>query len=359
MPAVATSVAYVDGVTGGNVFVMTLDGARNLAAAMMGMEQPEDPEAPELSELELSAVSEAMNQMMASAAIAISSVLGNEVEIGTPEPKFFTEQAAAVDAYAPTPHAVRANFTVCGEPCRLDPARAERVRRPHDDGARRARVRDGAADRAERRQRRRRGRTPRPAGPRWRASPSACGPSSAAPGCRPPRWSACRPGSVVELNQAADEPIDLYVNGTLFATGRLMVVDGTDWAVRIETVLSSSNASTESQMEVASMARVLVVDDAAFMRKMVSDALTKGGHEVVGEAGNGTEAIARFQELKPEVMTLDITMPEKDGLTALKEIIELDPSAKRDHVLGPGPGVQGPRVDQARRQGLRRQAVPG
>ena len=76
------------------------------------------------------------------------------------------------------------------------------------------------------------------------------------------------------------------------------------------------------------MARILVVDDAAFMRKMVSDALTKGGHDVVGEAGNGTEAIARFQELKPEVMTLDITMPEKDGLTALKEIIELDPSAR-------------------------------
>ena len=76
------------------------------------------------------------------------------------------------------------------------------------------------------------------------------------------------------------------------------------------------------------MARILVVDDAAFMRKMISDALTKGGHEVVGEAGNGTEAVARFQELRPELTTLDITMPEKDGLTALKEIIELDPSAK-------------------------------
>ncbi len=76
------------------------------------------------------------------------------------------------------------------------------------------------------------------------------------------------------------------------------------------------------------MARILVVDDAAFMRKMVSDALTKGGHEVVGEAGNGTEAVVRFQELKPELTTLDITMPEKDGLAALKEIIELDPSAR-------------------------------
>jgi chemotaxis protein histidine kinase CheA len=68
------------------------------------------------------------------------------------------------------------------------------------------------------------------------------------------------------------------------------------------------------------MARVLVVDDAAFMRKMVTDALVKGGHEVIGEAGTGTEAVERYVELKPEVTTLDITMPEKDGLTALKEI---------------------------------------
>ena len=76
------------------------------------------------------------------------------------------------------------------------------------------------------------------------------------------------------------------------------------------------------------MARILVVDDAAFMRKMVSDALIKGGHEVVGEAGNGVEAISRFQELKPELTTLDITMPEKDGLAALKEIIEIEPTAR-------------------------------
>jgi len=76
------------------------------------------------------------------------------------------------------------------------------------------------------------------------------------------------------------------------------------------------------------MARVLVVDDAAFMRKIVSDALVKGGHEVVGEAGNGVEALERFSALKPEVTTLDITMPEKDGLAALREIIALDPGAR-------------------------------
>jgi two-component system chemotaxis response regulator CheY len=76
------------------------------------------------------------------------------------------------------------------------------------------------------------------------------------------------------------------------------------------------------------MARVLVVDDAAFMRKMLGDMLTKGGHEVVGEAANGVEAVARFGELQPDIMTLDITMPEKDGLTALREVVGQYPSAR-------------------------------
>jgi two-component system chemotaxis response regulator CheY len=76
------------------------------------------------------------------------------------------------------------------------------------------------------------------------------------------------------------------------------------------------------------MARVLVVDDAAFMRKLVTDVVTDGGHEVVGHAGTGIEAVERYQELRPDVTTLDITMPEKDGIAALKEIIAVDPSAK-------------------------------
>ena len=76
------------------------------------------------------------------------------------------------------------------------------------------------------------------------------------------------------------------------------------------------------------MARVLVVDDAAFMRKMVSDALAKAGHEVIGEACNGVEAVESFRALKPELTTLDITMPEKDGLSALADIMTLDPNAR-------------------------------
>jgi len=75
------------------------------------------------------------------------------------------------------------------------------------------------------------------------------------------------------------------------------------------------------------MARVLVVDDAAFMRMMLKDILTKGGHEDVGEAANGLEAIEKYKELKPDVVTMDITMPEMNGIDAIKEIRKSDPNA--------------------------------
>src|SRR5690348_10512653 len=76
------------------------------------------------------------------------------------------------------------------------------------------------------------------------------------------------------------------------------------------------------------MARILVVDDAAFMRKVLSDALATGGHEVVGEAADGTEAVERFRELRPDLATVDITMPGKDGIQALREILAYDPRAR-------------------------------
>ena len=75
-------------------------------------------------------------------------------------------------------------------------------------------------------------------------------------------------------------------------------------------------------------ARVLVVDDAMFIRHIIGDLLKQHGHEVVGEASNGVEAVERYRALKPDVTTLDITMPEMDGITALKEILGEDPSAK-------------------------------
>lgn len=73
---------------------------------------------------------------------------------------------------------------------------------------------------------------------------------------------------------------------------------------------------------------ILVCDDAAFMRMMIKDILVKNGFEVVGEAQDGVEAVEKYAELKPDLVTLDITMPEKDGLTALKEILSSDSDAK-------------------------------
>lgn len=73
--------------------------------------------------------------------------------------------------------------------------------------------------------------------------------------------------------------------------------------------------------------RVLITDDAAFMRMMLKDILTKNGHEVVGEAANGAEMLSKYEETQPDIVTLDITMPEMDGLTAIKELRKKHPDA--------------------------------
>ena len=75
--------------------------------------------------------------------------------------------------------------------------------------------------------------------------------------------------------------------------------------------------------------KILVVDDAMFMRTMIKNLLKNSTEfEIIGEAENGLEAIQKFKELQPDIVTLDITMPEMDGLEALKEIIKIDANAK-------------------------------
>lgn len=79
------------------------------------------------------------------------------------------------------------------------------------------------------------------------------------------------------------------------------------------------------------MAKVLIVDDALFMRRLLSDILKKEGIEVCGEAENGKEAIDKFQQLKPDLVTMDIVMPkmdEIDGVAAVRGIMKIDPQAK-------------------------------
>jgi flagellar motor switch protein FliN/FliY len=234
----------VDGVTGGNVFVMTVDGARKLAAAMMGLDPSTVETGGELDEMELSAVSEAMNQMMASAAGATSAVLGTDVEISVPESKSFATADAAKGAYPRAPHAIRVPFSVCGEPCRLvqlvPNAFIVRLAGAFDDVA--AETADAAA--------------PEVRDERGRFRPSLAGipvrvwaelGRAQMPGAQ---VVGLPPGAVVDLDRAADAPIDLYVNGRRFATGRLVVVDGSDWAVQINQILSPPSPRIPHESEV-------------------------------------------------------------------------------------------------------------
>ncbi|APH05248.1 response regulator [Bacillus weihaiensis] len=74
--------------------------------------------------------------------------------------------------------------------------------------------------------------------------------------------------------------------------------------------------------------KIMIVDDAAFMRMMIKDILTKNGYEVVAEAADGAQAVEKYKEHQPDLVTMDITMPEMDGIAALKEIKKLNGNAK-------------------------------
>ena len=75
------------------------------------------------------------------------------------------------------------------------------------------------------------------------------------------------------------------------------------------------------------MAKIMICDDAAFMRMMIKDILSKNGYNIAGEAENGAKAVEKYNETKPDLVLMDITMPEMDGIQALKKIKEADPNA--------------------------------
>jgi flagellar motor switch protein FliN len=232
-PVVVASVSYVDGVTGGNLFVIGVRGAKRLAASMMGMAEPEDIDG-ELSELELSAVSEASNQMMAVAAGATSKVLGEEVEIGVPQTQLLQSIEDAEALYEKTPHQAHVAFTIFGESCRLvqlvPNAFVVRMGRAFGEQAGALLDQDislAPADSGS-------GDVLRGVGLRvWAELGRATLPVGRAVGLAS--------GSIVELDRAVDDPVDLFVNGRRFASGHLVLADDGEWAVRIEEIASDAS----------------------------------------------------------------------------------------------------------------------
>lgn len=242
-PVVAVSVHYVDGVTGGNVLLMTGRGARSIAAAMGESPAPDEEAQP--TELELSAVAEAANQMFAAAASATGVVLSQGVEIAPPDTRLLDSAAAAREAFDETPHAVSATFVVCGEPCRLvqlvPNAFVLRMTRALDEQGTEQLSGDGGlsalgiARRTEPGEERALDDALRDIRVRvW----AELGRTRVSLGAAP----ELPPGAVLELDRKADDPVDLYVNGLRFASGRLVLTDEGEWALRLEEVAGRTEA---------------------------------------------------------------------------------------------------------------------
>jgi flagellar motor switch protein FliN/FliY len=221
-PIVAVSGGYADGVGGTNVLALPFEAARRLAGGTGG-------DSGQLSDAERSALEEAADKILSSVAATLSTMLDGPVERGSLQTRTFPGTADVGGSYPPTPHAVAISFTFGGDPCRIvllvPNALVVRLSDAlHEIGPVAAR---GDGD------------------PGWEAGvrPSLDGipvrvwaelgrarmPSE--------QFVGLPAGAVVELDHHPDDPIELFVNGRRFATGRLVVVDGTEWAVRIEEVL--------------------------------------------------------------------------------------------------------------------------
>jgi flagellar motor switch protein FliN/FliY len=243
--SIASSVSYVDGVTGANVFVLTPAGARGLAGAM-GAPSPDAEEGggePPVSELEVSAIAEAANQTMAAAAAAIGVVLGQEIEISSPDTHVLDDPASAADIYGTAPHAISTTFLIDGAACRLvqlvPSAFVVRMVRAMDELSA-ERTGGGPGDRSTGSAESSEDGTPHSLALHealgainlrvWAELGRARMPLGGALGLPV--------GAVVDLDRPADAPVDLYVNGMRFARGQLLVTDDGEWAVSVDEVES-------------------------------------------------------------------------------------------------------------------------
>jgi flagellar motor switch protein FliN/FliY len=210
-------------VSGGNVFLLPVDGARRLAAAMADDGAATAAEGAELTEIELSAVGEAMNQMMSAAALATSGVLGHEVEIAPPQIRVVTSEAEAAEILraSAAPHVLTVNFTVADVSARLI-ALVPNAFVVRMDRALEAQTTEY---------------TTAPLGEALRAVPVRVW-AELGRARMPAGTSLDLPtGSVVELDREVEDPVDLYVDGLHFATGRLRVAEDGGLQLEVEEVV--------------------------------------------------------------------------------------------------------------------------
>jgi flagellar motor switch protein FliN/FliY len=233
VPSVIANVDYVDGITGGNVFVMSRAGAHRLAAAMMGIELEPGQDRLDVGELELSAVGEAANQMMAAAATATSAVLGQEVEISPPQTRVVFTADEAEKGHEKTPHATIVSFSVLDEPCKLiqlvPNAFVVRMTRAFAD-LEADMVGDGLDLE---------GKQVLFSPELLRRVPVRVSVELGRARMPLARAVGLPAGAVVELDRAADDPVDLFVNGKRYAEGRLVLLEGNEWALRLDRVLGA------------------------------------------------------------------------------------------------------------------------
>ena len=229
LPAVVTAAWYGEQSAGGNVLALTTRGAKRLAAAIVGAQESEESDDEQITELELSALDEAMGQIMAEAAAAASRLLGREIATGSPQTQTVDDQQAVDAICEPAPHVCAYSFSVCNEPAHLIQivpsgflAQASKVTaEAHDttvDRVAAVAATDGSSEGAIR------GVPVRV----WAELGRLRMPLARAVGLPP--------GVVVEFECDADDPIELFVNGRRFATGRLLVGEGR-WAIEIQSVL--------------------------------------------------------------------------------------------------------------------------
>ena len=233
-PVVVAKVDYVDGIAGGNIFVLSRAGAHRLAAAMTGSELKPGQDQTDVGALELSALGDAANFLMAAAATATTAVLGHEVGISAPETSVLHTLDEAARDHELAAHATVVSFLVMGEPCTLiqlvpNSFVVRMTKASADFGA------DALGSGIDHE-----GRAGHFSPELLRRVPVRVSVELGRARMPLARAVGMPPGAVMELDRAADDPVDLFVNGKHFAEGRLVLLDGNEWGLHIERLLGAS-----------------------------------------------------------------------------------------------------------------------